>query len=207
MGSLADLWKQCVRDPNDSATWESLLQSHLPLFFRIVSRVAWRFGVRSTPDLDDAIQEICLKLSRQAGVASEKIPQMDDIQLEAYLKASIANAAHDYFRARRARRRDVLATTSIDDVASGASRTAEDTDPDRRVLLNEIEHMVEGSPRDRNVFFLYYKHGWTTKEIAAIPSIGLTPKGVESLVFRMASVLRARVAGDPRSEGFSQQGA
>src|ERR1700736_1920651 len=111
MGSLADLWKECVRTPDNGAAWEQLLSSHRLLFSRIVVRVAHRFGVTTTDDIDDAIQEVCLKLSTQA--RSGKVPAAEDALLEAYLKASVANAAHDYFRTQRARRRDVLATTPI----------------------------------------------------------------------------------------------
>src|SRR6185369_14042868 len=105
--------------------------------------------------------------------------------LEAYLKASIANAAHDYFRSQRAKRRDVLATTSIDDSSSSGFQFADGSDPDRKLLIRQIELLVEGSERDKDVFLLYYRQGWTAKEISNIPGVGLSAKGVESVVLRL----------------------
>lgn len=200
MRSLADSWKQCVRSPDDESVWEQLLDCHKQLFSRIVVRVAHRFGVNTNGDLDDGVQEVCMKLSTQA--RSGKIPDVDDSSLEAYLKASIANAAHDYFRAQHAKRRNVTLTTSID--GSGAPQQPGGPDLDHAVLLGQIEHMVEGSQRDRNVFLLYYRHGWTAKEISALPVVNLSQKGVESLVFRITAALRKRVEESPHQEGFDK---
>lgn len=161
------------------------------MFERTVVRVAHRFGVNTTDDIDDALQEACLKLSAKA--RSGKIPeQLDEDHLEAYLKACVANAAHDYFRKRRAVRRDLLSAVPMHETVSSADRSA-CADLDREVLIQEIEQMIGGSQRDRTAFLMYYKHGWTAKEISTIPSIGLTPKGVESLLQRMITALRNRV--------------
>jgi len=164
--------------------------------------VANRFGANHAQEIDDAMQEICLKLSNQARL--DRFPDTDDAMLEAYLKATIANAAHDYFRAQRAQRRDVTVTRPIDENFPMAAYATSATDADRRLLLSQIENLVAGSDRDKCIFFLYYREGWTAKEIAHIPSLGLAAKGVESLVFRMASVLRAKLGKPAGSEGFSQ---
>jgi len=175
------------------------------LFSRIVVRVAHRFGVTAADEIDDAIQEICLKITSQA--RSGKTPNAEDGILEAYLKATIANAAHDYFRGQRAQRRDVLVTTSINENLSASIQGPGAGDLDRSLLIREIEQMIDGSSRDRNVFLLYYRYGWTAKEISAIPSVGLSPKGVESLVFRIIATVRERVKESPPGEqidkGFS----
>ncbi len=209
MGSLADLWKECVRTPNDAGVWEQLLGTYWLLFSRIVVRVAHRFGVSTNDDIDDAMQEVCLKMSSQARL--RKIPDIEGALLEAYLKASIANAAHDYFRTQRAKRRDVRVTTSIDEAPAWDLQQHGGAKVDRALLIQQIEHLVQGSARDRNVFFLYYRHGWTAREIAAIPSVSLTPKGVESLIFRMIAAVRDRMKPPPDREGsdkgFSQPSA
>jgi len=192
MGALADQWRDCARAPGDNASWERLLNSHGVLFSRIVVHVAHRFGITNTIDIDDALQEVCLNISSKARLG--KVPEhADDNVLEAYLKASIANAAHDYFRRQRAMRRDVLVTIQINEDLDTHRQAIAGNDLDHRVLIHQIEHMVEGSVRDRSVFLLYFKHGWTAREISAIPSVSLTAKGVESLVVRMIAAVRARV--------------
>jgi len=206
MGSLADLWKECVKTPNDSSAWERLLDSHHALMAAIVVRVARRFGISRPQDMDDAIQEICLKLSVQA--REGRLTDIDDSILDAYLKTSIANAAHDYFRGRRARRRDDLAATSIDDPVNSALQLVGTTDLEREVLIREIENMVQANPRDRDVFLMYYRQGWTAREISTIPSLGLTPKGVESLCLRLINMVRERVKDLPQGgKGFSESNA
>jgi RNA polymerase sigma-70 factor (ECF subfamily) len=169
--------------------------------------VAHRFAISSADDIDDAVQEVCLKLSTQA--RRQNSPKAEDSILEAYLKACIANAAHDYFRAQRARRRDVLACTPLDDVLPADLVPPGATNLERGLLIRQIEGYIEGTPRDRSVFLLYYRQGWTAKEISAIPSVGLNQKGVESLIFRMTVALRKRLNNRPGGEpqrGFSQPG-
>jgi RNA polymerase sigma-70 factor, ECF subfamily len=192
MGTLADQWESCARAPNNATNWELLLKDHGAVFERAVMRVAHRFGVNTIDDINDALQEACLNLSAKA--RSGRIPeQLDDDHLEAYLKACVANAAHDYFRKRRALRRDILASVPLQETRVSNADGSAAVDLDREVLLHEVEQMIGGSQRDRDVFLMYYRHGWTAKEISTIPSIGLTPKGVESLLQRMITALRNRV--------------
>jgi RNA polymerase sigma-70 factor (ECF subfamily) len=47
--------------------------------------------------------------------------------------------------------------------------------------------------RDRALFWLYYRQGYTAEEIARLPSAGLTAKGVESALRRVTVWLRGEV--------------
>src|SRR5439155_26980905 len=55
---------------------------------------------------------------------------------------------------------------------------------EREILLREIDEYLAGAmepaagDRDRQIFWLYYRHGMTASAIALIPGIGLTQKGV-----------------------------
>jgi DNA-directed RNA polymerase specialized sigma24 family protein len=46
------------------------------------------------------------------------------------------------------------------------------------------------------IFWLYYKRGLTTKEIAGLPFINLSVKGVESTLHRLVQLLRSQLASD-----------
>ena len=70
---------------------------------------------------------------------------------------------------------------------------------EREILLREIdEHLAAVTEpaargRDRQIFWLYYRHGMTARAIALIPGIGLTQKGVESAIQRLTNHVRARL--------------
>jgi RNA polymerase sigma-70 factor (ECF subfamily) len=48
------------------------------------------------------------------------------------------------------------------------------------------------------IFLLYYRQGLTASEIAALPALGLTTKGVESIIARLTHMIRSHIA----HEGF-----
>jgi RNA polymerase sigma factor (sigma-70 family) len=181
-----------------------MLRFHMPLMAGIVYRVAWRWGSPRQDDIEDAIQEVCMKLSQQA--RTRKMPEKDDQAVEGYLKALAANTASDYFRARNAQRRDAGRTTSLED--PGLRQKLKDRfgpdEMEQQVLMGEIEKLFEDSPRELLVFRLHCQQGLTAKEIAAIPSVQLTEKGVESLIDRMKKSARKKFLGG--GEGISAGG-
>jgi RNA polymerase sigma-70 factor (ECF subfamily) len=50
--------------------------------------------------------------------------------------------------------------------------------------------------RDRLIFWLYYQQGMSAKAIAALPTVGLTAKGVESALLRLTRQVRKRMVDD-----------
>jgi RNA polymerase sigma-70 factor (ECF subfamily) len=54
-------------------------------------------------------------------------------------------------------------------------------------------------PRDRLIFWLYYRTGLTASAIAKLPGVGLTPSGVESAVGRLTKLVKAALAGHSAS--------
>ena len=47
--------------------------------------------------------------------------------------------------------------------------------------------------RKRAIFWLRHRQGLTASEIASIPSIGLTTEGVESVLMRLATMIRGHL--------------
>jgi RNA polymerase sigma-70 factor (ECF subfamily) len=47
--------------------------------------------------------------------------------------------------------------------------------------------------RDHTVFWLYYRDGLTASEISRLPGLDLSLKGVESLLLRMARMVKQRL--------------
>ena len=72
---------------------------------------------------------------------------------------------------------------------------------ERQVLLKEIDRCLEtcsegpDKERDRLIFWLYYQQGMSAKAIAALPTVGLGAKGVESAILRLTRLVREQLAG------------
>jgi RNA polymerase sigma-70 factor (ECF subfamily) len=65
-------------------------------------------------------------------------------------------------------------------------------------LLEQLDQKLRAAPdaipeRDRALFWLYYRQGYTAEEIARLSATGLTAKGVESALRRVTVWLRAEV--------------
>ena len=70
-------------------------------------------------------------------------------------------------------------------------------------LIGEIDQRLAATEtdRDRNIFWLYYRQGYTARDIASIPNLGLTQKGVESCIYRLTQSVRNTVAGSATGAG------
>jgi RNA polymerase sigma-70 factor (ECF subfamily) len=126
-----------------------------------------------------------------------------------YLKKVAANAAHDYFRHDRSQSAGGSQThVSTTDVEVEAGKNVQGSQ-DRiafQILLNQIDEYLKAhltgpdQQRDRTIFWLYFRQGMSTKEIGSLPTIGLGPKGVGSVIERLKRCMRERIAGvSPKS--------
>jgi DNA-directed RNA polymerase specialized sigma24 family protein len=70
----------------------------------------------------------------------------------------------------------------------------------QRLQLEQIDKVLrqvtagKDQQRKRAIFWLRHRQGLTAREIAAIPGIGLTTEGVESVLMRLAVMIRGHVA-------------
>jgi hypothetical protein len=69
----------------------------------------------------------------------------------------------------------------------------------RKVLLQEIDNALQkvtvGKDQKRKcmIFWLRHRQGLTAGEIAALPSIGLSTEGVESVLLRLTILVRSQI--------------
>jgi RNA polymerase sigma-70 factor (ECF subfamily) len=174
--------------------WEILLGQVQPLIAQTAWRVARAAGPVRPEDVDDIVQETCLKLGatkteRLAGAALES-----ESSAFAYVKVMALNTARDYFDWKRRRPADneTGLAVPLEQLASVTGSNA-----DRQVLLKQIDSALNADDRERTIFWLYYRQGFTAKEIAQIPEVGLSAKGVESLLYRLTNAVR-QWAGERR---------
>lgn len=170
-----------------------------PVFLRVAGRVARQFGVNS--DIADIVQEINLKVIKGKTELARCLPEAP-LAVQSYFYVLAANTARDSFRKDRRQR-----TVVLDEVLE-AIRTECHVDDglDRDVLIEQIENAIPLNDRHRTIFRLHYRQGFSAREIAAIPAIGLSVKGVEAVLLRLRSQLKEKLA-PAKYEGKSRSAA
>ncbi len=174
-------------------------------------RCARPYGVASPDALDDLIQEAYLKLCADNYRVLRDFHSDHPEAFFGYLKVVTSNVVRDHFRLKLASKRGGLqVAVPADDVEA---ETAESQQVERNILLHQIEAVIERQisgptrQRDRQVFWLYYRQGLTSAAIAELPSIGLSSKGVESLLQRLTRMVREELATPPRKAKGAAKGS
>jgi RNA polymerase sigma-70 factor (ECF subfamily) len=135
-----------------------------------------------------------------------------------YLKRTAANATHDYFKHRHSQSsggsQSHLSTADIDPEAGKEIHGSEEKIA-FGLMLSEVDECLKrcstgpDQERDRVIFWLYFRQGMSTSEIASLPTIGLSAKGVGSVIERLKGALRQQILGiqseSDDAEGDSQK--
>ena len=195
--SINALVKTCAGSAS-SEDWEIFLRRCTPVVSAVAAHMTRRWtGTAAPSQILDIVQEVFLRLcERERRILREFVPQGED-SFFALLRVVAASVANDYFRSQHsAKRGGKHITTELDENIGGILQTNAATTGlvHRSVLLSEIETRLRDaagviSPRDRAIFWLYYRHGFTAVEIAALPAVRLSPKGVESALRRVTAWL------------------
>ena len=119
-----------------------------------------------------------------------------------YLKRMAANATHDYFKHRQSQSSggENWHVSTIDvDPEAGREAHGSSGDIARKIFLREIDEYLKrcltgpDQERDRMIFWLYFRQGLSTREIASLPGIGLGTKGVGSVIERLKGSVREQI--------------
>jgi RNA polymerase sigma-70 factor, ECF subfamily len=195
----AEIVRACV-DTGDEAAWKAFVRCFQPLIASSVLRVARRYGVPSKTLADDLVQETYLRLCRDNCRALRDFQARHDQAIFGYIKVIATTVAFDHFRARSADKRK--GETPLDNSGSEAQITS--ANMEQSALIGELDRRLAAteSSRDRSIFWLYYRQGFTAKDIATMPHIGLSQKGVESCIYRLTQLLRDAL----KSRGVESKG-
>src|SRR5262249_2077110 len=148
-------------------------------------RIARRFGHNNAEAIDDLVQATFLKIcANRCRILREFHAQTPDA-IFGLLKTVAFSVVQDQFRSGRARKRgEGKFDHSLDEYAQSAIAGREGLpEAERELLLREIDDQLTTGPdvatreRDRQIFWLHYRHGMTARAIAAIRGIGLSQKG------------------------------
>lgn len=196
------LIQMCIN--GDVTAWEEFMRRYHRLIAGVVFRTTQKWGESSSPTIDDLIQETYLKLCADDYCLLRAYDPKHPSAIFGYLKVITANVVHDRFKALHSEKRggnQILEDVTTLENRSGASEVFGSQHAiEREILLREIDAHLNASlsgataDRDRTIFWLYYRQGFTTKAIASLPAIGLTMKGVESTIFRITRMVRTRMA-------------
>ena len=134
-----------------------------------------------------------------------------------YLKKTAANVTHDYFKHGRSQSSGGMdkphISTSDCDPEAGKQTDGSQEMIDFGVFLKEIDDYLKRSlsgpdqERDRMIFWLYFRQGMSTKEIASLPTIGLGMKGVGSVIERLKHGMREKILGSHSNSEDEAEGA
>ena len=180
--AIREMFMECVAGSQSAC--ESFFLRCQPIFRRVAARIAHQY--RSPDEVDDLVQEICLKVSTPSANLAVKLP-LDPNKTQAYLSTLAANVARDWFRARGARPVTVPTDAHLPALAEILGVKPEH---DRQLLIQQMEEALVSDQRSRTIFQLYYRQGFSALEIASIPAFGLSVKGVESLLLRVRESLK-----------------
>jgi RNA polymerase sigma-70 factor (ECF subfamily) len=198
---INELAQACAHSA-DAAEWEEFLCRTTPLASLVAARIArlW-MNAPSATLVDDIVQEVYLKLCEQERrILREFEPRGEDSFL-GLMRIVTASVANDYFRRLYSAKRGgkvVNSQLSAEPASCPANGDGESNSLQRSVLFAQLDRKLRDangavSQRDRGLFWLYYGQGFTADEIAALPSVGLTGKGVESALRRVVLWLRAAI--------------
>jgi RNA polymerase sigma factor (sigma-70 family) len=196
--ATSQLIAACTSESSELA-WREFILRFQPCIARTIARQVHRFGKVSHEVVDDLIQDTFIKLYQADFRALKSAMTIHDDSFRGFLKVVAIHTVQDYFRELSIPQRG-SGNTEFDHIFSGpaSSRNASPA-PERKVLLEKIDAILKtrthepNFDRDYKIFWLYFRDGLTVKEIAALPDVQLSAKGVESALLRSTQHVRSNV--------------
>ena len=201
--SLKDVVCLCAGPGDDEAWQEFVSRVGRPISLTIM-RTASRWGEPSRSLVEDLVQVTYLKLWEGGCRLLRDFAIQRPEAILGYLKKTAANATHDYFKHGHSQSsggdEPHVSTSDIEPEAGNEAHGSKERIA-LGVLLTEIEEHLKHSltgpdrERDRMIFWLYFRQGMSTKEIASLPTIRLGTKGVGSVIERLKHGIREQILG------------
>jgi RNA polymerase sigma-70 factor (ECF subfamily) len=190
--------------PSDDAAWEEFVARVGRPISLTIMRTASRWGEPSRTLVEDLVQNTYLKLWEGGCRLLRDFAVQYPEAILGYVKKIAANVAHDYFKHGHSQSsgggQPHVSTSDVDPEA-GTEVHGSENKIAFEVFLNQIDDYLKrglsgpDQERDRMIFWLYFRQGMSTKEIASLPAIGLGAKGVGSVIERLKALVRERILG------------
>jgi RNA polymerase sigma factor (sigma-70 family) len=203
--SLQDVICLCAGARDDEAWEEFVFRVGRPISLTVM-RTASLWGEPSRSLVEDLTQVTYLKLWEDGRYLLRDFAMQHPEAILGYIKKTAANATHDHFKHGRSQSsggdKPHVSTSDVD-LEAGKEVDGSEDKIAFAVILNEIDDHLNRSltgpdrERDRMIFWLYFRQGMSTKEIASLPAIGLSTKGVGSVIERLKHCIREQIIGLP----------
>jgi RNA polymerase sigma-70 factor, ECF subfamily len=200
---LKDIVCLCA-GPCDDEAWEEFVARVGKPIGMIILRTASVWGRPSRALVEDLIQVTYLKLWEGGSHLLREFARQHPEAILSYLKKTAANVTHDFFKhgfSQSSGGDKPHVSTADADPEAGTEVQGSQEWIDFGVLLNEIDehlkHCVTGPDQERDlmIFWLYFRQGMSTREIASLPTVELSTKGVGSVIERLKHSIRDRILG------------
>jgi len=201
--SAEELIRACA-ESDDGAAWEEFVaRFHRPISLSVI-RTAHQWRTIPQQVVDDLVQETYLKLCSNKCRLLRDFASQHPEAVAGYIKTIAVNVTHDHFKSTHSQKRGSGETAQLLEAFEPAAQSGGlggQSAMEREILLKQIDRCLQtcsegpDQERDRLIFWLYYQQGISAKAIAALPTVGLTAKGVESALFRLTRLVREQVVG------------
>jgi RNA polymerase sigma-70 factor (ECF subfamily) len=198
---LKDVVCLCAAGSDEEAWQEFVSRVGKPISLTIM-RTASLWGEASRSVVEDLVQMTYLKLWENGCRLLQEFAIQHPEAILGYLKKTAANAAHDYFRHGHSQSaggdQPHVSSWDVDPEAGQETHGSQDK-ISFAVIQSEIDDRLKqiltgpDRERDRMIFWLYFRQGMSTKEIASLPTIRLTAKGVASVLERVKRSIREQI--------------
>lgn len=185
--AAAEILELCLNEGSEPA-WRLFVRTFQPIIASSISRVIGRYGQVNLALVDDLAQETFLRLCRDDARLLRRFEARHETAIFGYIKVIAASVALDHFRARTAVKR----AAEVPAEEAALEVPVRPTEVENVAFLGEVDRHLSASEseRDRSIFWLYYRQGYSAREIASLPGVTLSQKGVESCIYRLTQLLR-----------------
>jgi RNA polymerase sigma-70 factor (ECF subfamily) len=193
-GVARELIDRCTR--GDACAWREFVARYRPAILRVLVRAA---ASKDPSVLCDLEQDVWTRVVARDGEVLRRLRGKDEASVRAFLGTVALNVARDA-RRRAAARPDAGRSDSsaleglLDDPEGDPELRAADRERQEQAL--EAARAEVQDERDLLIFQLHYRGGASAAEIAAVPGVGLTAKGVETVLYRLTQRVRRRLGTD-----------
>ncbi len=172
-------------------------------------KAARPYGCTDRAVLDELVQDTYLRICADRFKVLRSLKAQQPAAIYSLVQSVAYSTAVDEFRNQHAakrggHRRPVSLDGLVGSLTGGKSP---ENQLERQMLLDRLDaHLDAVLPkathdRDKAIFWLHFRQGYTSIEIAKIASFDLTAKGVESLLHRMIRDLREKFGGASATAG------
>lgn len=198
--SSNELLGLCLGD-GSFAAWQEFTRRFHPAIAGAVAQVIRKYNIYSADLTDELLQETYLRLCEDRCRILREFRSYHPHGLVAYLRVVARNLTEDHCKSRMSLKGGggkVVAMTEWAEESWADPRSGPEA-ADRELLLSQIEQILSRewtgplASRDKHLFWLYFRSGWSSRDISLLPRVGLTQKGVESVIQRMVYLVRAQL--------------